>query len=319
MATILTSVDRQIFKSNQGSILVIVLVVMAISTALTLYVLERSRLTVVNSTLILEKLQAKLEAESLLEKLKFYLASSPFESDSVVVASSPDLNVKVPRLFLTGEPLTIEGSTVTLRDTSSLLPATQLDARRFKRLVVAAGGTPEQSATLSDSYQDWIDTDNLKRLNGAEEYYYRFDQGYGFKPRNSKGIQAVAELQLLRGFAENGLFERLQKDLVLYGSGAFNVNTADAKMIAVALDIPIDQARQLVTIRENQGPLNQRLLTLVTGKNFSGLYQGISAWPGRSVKITIHSKVGRAEERLSALIDFQASQEELYKVLEYSQ
>ncbi len=307
------------FGSSDGSVLVIVLVIMAVTMALTMYIVGRTRQTVGNAELLLDKLEAKLEAESQLEILKFYLTTSPFAESVVQVPAALDLAGEGLQLPLTGEAVTLGATRVSLRDTASLLPVTQLGDKQLQRLVVAAGGSLPQGTALADNYRDWTDKDNLKRLNGAEEYHYRFSRGYGFSPRNSLGIQAVEELQLIRGFDAAGLLKRLADSLVLYGSGAFNVNTADAMMLGVVLDIPSDQARQLVAIRDSQGPLDYRLLSAVTGKDFTDMYLGISTMPGRKVAIYLHSKFGGAEEKLYALIDCQPGNQRPYKVLRYQQ
>ena len=51
---------------------------------------------------------------------------------------------------------------------------------------------------LVDAWRDWTDSDNLKRLNGAEKTYYS-KQAPPYFPRNGK-IRDVNELHLIKGF-----------------------------------------------------------------------------------------------------------------------
>jgi general secretion pathway protein K len=59
---------------------------------------------------------------------------------------------------------------------------------------------PRQIDALFDAWQDWKDTDDLKRLNGAEkDYYQQLDPPY--LPRNAN-LESLDELLLIKGFAD---------------------------------------------------------------------------------------------------------------------
>jgi len=70
-------------KERTGSVLIIVLIMMAISSALTLYVLRLSKEILQDAEGIMEKLQCKLEAKSLFEEIKYIASVSSFNASSI--------------------------------------------------------------------------------------------------------------------------------------------------------------------------------------------------------------------------------------------
>jgi len=104
---------------------------------------------------------------------------------------------------------------------------------------------PETRDIIADSILDWIDADDLHRINGAENDYYE-SQGNQHKPRNGP-IEHLDELLNVRGItreilygtlhSENSSSETgyigLEKFLTAQNIHFFNPNTADAKTLSV--------------------------------------------------------------------------------------
>src|ERR1043166_7979821 len=111
---------------------------------------------------------------------------------------------------------------------------------------------PADLDVLVDSIQDWVDTDDNARINGAEvDYYSRLDPPY--RPKNGP-IDRLEELLLGRGIKDNpDLFygrtsgHPLRELLTGFSSGKVNVNVAPAIVLAVLLGIEEAQAEQIVT------------------------------------------------------------------------
>ncbi|HPG29301.1 MAG TPA: type II secretion system protein GspK [bacterium] len=57
-----------------------------------------------------------------------------------------------------------------------------------------------EAQVIADSILDWIDGDDLERLNGAEKNYYKTN-GYDYEPANA-GIRNIFELSKIRGLRE---------------------------------------------------------------------------------------------------------------------
>lgn len=85
-----------------------------------------------------------------------------------------------------------------LTDEASKLPLNRASEDALRRLLRNTGvRDPELLGTLVDSILDWIDTDDLHRLHGAETAYYQgLPQPY--RARNGE-VESLDELLLVRG------------------------------------------------------------------------------------------------------------------------
>lgn len=72
---------------------------------------------------------------------------------------------------------------------------------------------PDMAAALADKIMDWRDSDNLKRLNGAEDKDYQA-AGKAYLPQN-KNFQALEELQMVLGITP-ALYKQLEPLLTIY-------------------------------------------------------------------------------------------------------
>ena len=120
-----------------------------------------------------------------------------------------------------------EGVEVRVWDHAGKINLNNLSRTRFKVLLEARGLDEDRVSELLDAWQDWIDRDDLKRLNGAEkEYYERLDPPYA--PRNAK-LETVEELLLIKGFGELLKDVDLQAVFTVYGNHTgVNPNLANA-------------------------------------------------------------------------------------------
>ncbi len=111
---------------------------------------------------------------------------------------------------------------------------------------------PADIDVLVDSIQDWIDTDDNPRVNGAEsEYYSRLTPPY--RPKNGP-IDRLGELLLVRGMTPDLYYgstsgHPLRELLTALSSGKVNVNVAPPLVLAVLLGIDESQAEQIVNYR----------------------------------------------------------------------
>ena len=113
------------------------------------------------------------------------------------------------------------------------------------------GKDKERLEALDDAWQDWIDTDDTKRLNGAEkEYYEKLDPPY--EPRNEK-IQTIGELLMIKGFKE--AFKGVELDTVftIYGSTAgVNPNLATREVLLMLPGMTDEIANIILTQRREK-------------------------------------------------------------------
>ena len=166
------------------------------------------------------KLDTRLEAESVLEALKFAIITSDYDSIGL------DIHTKLPykfpkKIILDGRKYAINKEiTIALQDASSMLNIIYPDARLLASLATTADER-ELFYTIRDSILDWKDSDNVVTLNGAEASFYHLKQGKNYGPRNSQSLQSVDELRLINGMdrLSDNAWKKL-KQRIYFGDGA---------------------------------------------------------------------------------------------------
>jgi len=142
---------------------------------------------------------------------------------------------------------------------------------------------------IVDSIMDWKDGNDLHRLNGAEEDYYKsLETPYSCK---DGPFSTVEELLLVQGITKDIFYGSKDKEeddeeyytgvaqyLTVYGSNLININTAAESVLDVALGLTI--AEQAKILRETGLPIykaigkskvsSEYFTILSTGKNMDG-------------------------------------------------
>ena len=105
----------------------------------------------------------------------------------------------------------------------------QVNEKQLLAIVESLGITGEQRDIIVDSILDWRDTDNLHRLNGAEnDYYESLDPPY--KCKNGP-FSSVAELALVKGISPE-IYEKLAPLFTIYGNTTkINLNSAPLEVL----------------------------------------------------------------------------------------
>jgi len=108
------------------------------------------------------------------------------------------------------------------------LNVTQMHDLLEKRI----GNDVEKIGQLLDAWQDWIDNDELKRLNGAEKEYYE-ELKPPYAPRNAM-IETTEELLLIKDFAEVFKDMELETTFTVYGNmNGLNPNLATKEALSM--------------------------------------------------------------------------------------
>jgi len=144
--------------------------------------------------------------------------------------------------------------TVSVIDEESLLPINRLSDGRLKRLLQLLEVDPTQVDIIADSIIDWIDGNDLSRLNGAEsDYYMTLNPPYRAK---NAPIHRPQELLMIRGVTRElyqGTPDRPGlKDLVVPFTQQVNINTASPLVLQVILYL--DEATLHPLLRRRDGP-----------------------------------------------------------------
>jgi len=150
---------------------------------------------------------------------------------------------------------------VTVTDEESKLPINILTQEQLKRLTEALGLDPSDGDVIVDSVLDWIDGDDMHRLNGAEsDYYQSLSPPYDCKNR---ALDRVDELLLIRGVTKeiyNGAPATEDEDarpglrdvVTTTTSGQVNVNTASATVLEALLGL--DESQVTPILDRRNGP-----------------------------------------------------------------
>ncbi len=302
--------------SDRGSVLIITLILMSVAMTLSLYIVKLSKDIIQSYQMVMDKLYAKIEAESTVELLKFALSTGRIDKDKITVNLSLDGKNTVSKVFyINGKEEFIGNTKIKIYDTGRKINLLSIDENVINRVLFNIGLDKKVVPVASDSYLDWIDRDDFKRLNGAEKYYYIFEKKAAYEPRNSVSIQDIEELRLIRGF-EN-YYSRLKDYFFVYPKGSANIYAVDKKVLMALLGITEEQANQILSIREKEQKF----------KGLEGTLQGyipalseyISSFPNSIYEIYIETSRGEAKEKVYSIIDFRSSEDKPFVVVKYVQ
>ena len=132
-------------------------------------------------------------------------------------------------------------SEVKITDESGKLPINHNNVQIWNLLFEEMGIDLSDAEILTDSLIDWMDQDDLKRLNGAEKDDYELD-GKEYKPSNEM-LKDFDELKLIAGFDEqffneedgtpNQFFHSFKQSVSLHNQHPVNVNAAQGLVLNV--------------------------------------------------------------------------------------
>jgi general secretion pathway protein K len=185
------------------------------------------------------KTDAMLDAYSAFDSAVFFL---------VTAAKSPSSYTNGNETLLGTTELPANGEFKELRkdlkvrisDSNGLVSLSTPDREALEKLIAAVAGI--DASEIVDSYLDWVDSDDLVRLKGAEEPYYSA-MGLPYKPRNY-GLQYKEELALVKGM-DQAIFRKIAPLLTMLPATGFNPNTAPKAMLKAAFGIDDELAANL--------------------------------------------------------------------------
>ncbi|HAI69873.1 MAG TPA: hypothetical protein DCM38_10630 [Gammaproteobacteria bacterium] len=230
-------------SSQRGAILIMVLWFIAIATVIVATLASETRLSaqvVLYNKMGLQTWNDSLQAlhAAQIELLINRMPDPPGEEEI-----KPLSERKHKRYRFNGQVLELAypvPNTVKVRiyDHAGKINIHRLTKQRLRQLLEKRiGQNPDKMSALEDSWNDWLDSDDMKRVNGAEKDYYE-TLPTPYEPRNSK-IETVEELLLIKGFDEvfNGV--NMDSAFTVYGN-TFGVNpnfaTREALMLLPGLD-----------------------------------------------------------------------------------
>lgn len=202
------------------------------------------------------------------------------------------------------EPYTriVDGHTYEMRIVSESgkfdVNATEFD--RWLEILKACGVDEEQAPDIANAIADWIDTDNLNRIGGAEnDYYLSLTPGYLCK---NAPIENIEELLLIKGVTPE-LFggvegaPGLRDFFSVFGSqDQLDINSASPLAFTLVPGLPTEVAEQIVSMRSS-APIVRlaNLQSIVPFENFSEFRALFDIFPPRY--LSIEARIGDTSQR----------------------
>jgi len=168
----------------------------------------------------------------------------------------------------------------------------------LNNLIVNLGLSGDTANTIVDSILDWKDSDNLARLNGAEDAYYD-SLSVPYKARNEK-FDTLEELLLVKGVSSEILFGSgsragLINFLTVYSKGpTVNLNAAAKEVIMALPNMTSSMADRIIEFRQSAELRGQQDVMAIVGDIFRAVapYVGFS----ESNVYTVEGKGSKKDE-----------------------
>lgn len=118
----------------------------------------------------------------------------------------------------------------------------------LRRVFTRWGLDPKFASALQDALKDWVDSDDLVSLNGAERRDYE-KEGYEDLPFN-RPFKDLDEMLLVRGMEMlNAAYPGWREWFTVHGDGRVDVNEAREELISVLADVPVERVAPLSRVR----------------------------------------------------------------------
>lgn len=273
--------------SARGFALVMVLWVLAGLTVVAVAVASSARLGSQSLRLLRDRVTAEAAFLSAGARLQMIAATG--------TPGSTWYNGPRGRIFVDGRPTAVDGDTwMTLQDVRGLVNLNDGATRTLSRLLLRCGAPEGDIPALADALGDYIDADNLKRLNGAEAFDYRAGSEPLPAPRNQR-LVSREELWRVKGWpALRPAWQAAGCDdrVTVNGDGLINRSTASREVL-IALGMDETGALGEMENRRAGVPRGASPATAVTStgtdplSNLSAMAGGIA---GKTLRVRLQSR-----------------------------
>lgn len=264
------------------------------------------------------KADAFVTANSALHLLLYHILSGTFTQKEILLPNSNE-SLGINRLPLNGTEVELripDKILLTAKDTNGLLSLSYINVAALKRLILRyTNNDTKRADIIIDSLLDWIDRDDLTRLNGAEKDYYQ-SQNLPYHPRNYP-LQYKEEFAFIRGM-DRELYNKLEPFITILPANGFNPNTAPDEVLLAYLDL--EDPKDLLPIKNfiQTKPLSSdtELMGLVGRK--IALSEEVYYFPSRYIELTLKVPQGnRTIYTLKIGLDLRLTSRRPYEILYY--
>jgi general secretion pathway protein K len=250
-------------RNERGSVTILIALLAAVILALGLSFNWLVKEHIRSSESLRDKAEAIIKTRSAYDTLIYLMLTGQVTENKIMISQSGITDLKSIPLDGT-EVMIEEGVFVKAQDSNGRLSLTTLNPDALLRLV-SNEADPAKAAIFTDSFQDWIDRDDLTRVNGAEAPYYR-SHGFSYTPRNYD-LQYMEELTLIRG-VDADLYKRIYTFLTILPNTGFNPNTASDSVLKAFLSIDDSKVAKIKSYVAKKTIKTMPELVALTGKMF---------------------------------------------------
>ena len=246
-----------------------------------------------------QKTEAMLKARSVYDTLIYFMLNGNFTAKEIILPQIEGLP-EIKSIPLDGSEVSfLEDLAVKVQDSNGMLSVTSIKTLPLKRLLTYFGVDPQNADIFIDSLLDWIDQDDLTRINGAEKQWYS-SQGFNYEPRNYQ-IQYKEELKLIRGLSPE-IYSKIEPYITILPATGFNPNTASDPVLISYLDIGNDTLNVLKEYMQTKPVTSDSELYSLTGRRIVQ-EEGLYFFPSSFLEITVQAGKPKPFYTIKAGID----------------
>lgn len=243
---------------QQGYVLILVLGMLAVGAFVAMRLAERVDQLRLGALTFSEYAQARAQAAGAQAAALYWISTRPLQPMGHGSAADGLLREDGRWHRLPGEGF------VSVQDLRGLLSLNALNRPALTQLLVGEGVSRKQADAFMDVLEDYIDADELKRLNGAEKQDYR---ELGLPAPRNDWLMSVRELANMPLWRDDPIrLARLESVLHVGINNQVNPNTAPPKVLAAIFSgASPDQLKAFEGLRRSDLLLNGRTAMLATG------------------------------------------------------
>jgi len=246
-----------------------------------------------------QKTEAMLKARSVYDTLIYFMLNGNFTAKEIILPQIEGLPEIKSIPLDGGEVSFLEDLAVKAQDANGILSVTTIKTLPLKRLLTYFGVDSQNADIFIDSILDWIDQDDLTRINGAEKQWYS-SQGFNYEPRNYQ-IQNKEELKLIRGLSPE-IYSKIEPYITILPATGFNPNTASDPVLISYLDIGNDTLNVLKEYMKTKPVTSDSEFYSLTGRRIVQ-EEGLYFFPSSFLEITVQAGKPKPFYTIKAGID----------------
>jgi general secretion pathway protein K len=282
-------------SNERGSVTILIALLGSVILALALSFNWLVKEHIKTSEGLRDKAEAIIKTRSAYDDLIFLMLTGQMTESRIMVGQNGITDLK--SIPLDGSEVMIaDGVFVRVQDSNGRLHLSAKNGEALRRLV-SSEADPARASLFVDALLDWIDRDDLARVNGAETPYYR-SHGLPYAPRNY-ALQYPEELTLIRG-ADTELYKRIYPYLTILPTTGFNPNTASEAVLKAFLNIDDRKAAKIKAYLEKKVIKTMPELVALTGKMFDREERKGWFLPSSYVDIVVRTGTPRSLYKINA-------------------